>query len=252
MTADPFAGRVGLVTGAGRGIGKAVALGLVNAGARVALVAHTQAELDAVAAEIRSQDGKPLVIATDIGDPNQIQRALDRVTAEFAPVEVLVNNAAVVRPLRPTASVGPGEWEAAARINVLGPVRLSLAVLPAMIERGWGRIVNVSSGVATNPTAMIGAQPLYGDQGGARGAHSQPRRRTQRHGCNRQRVPARHSRHRDARLDPRTRSQADRDCAHARFVAMQQSGTLLTPQRSAGVLLGRLTAAGNGEIWNAS
>ncbi len=252
MTADLFAGRVGLVTGAGRGIGRAVALGLVNAGARVALLARTQAELDAVAAEIRSQDGTPLVVATDIGDPDQIQRALERVTAELGPVEVLVNNAAVVWPLGPTTSVDPGEWEAATRINVLGPVRLSLAVLPTMIERAWGRIVNVSSGVATNPTAMIGAN-----------AYTATKAALEAHTLN---LAAELS---DTGVTVNVFRPGTVDTAmqgwireqdperigialHARFVAMQQSGTLLTPQRSAGVLLEHLAAAGNGEIWNAS
>ncbi len=115
MTTDSFDGRIALVTGAGRGIGRAVALGLANAGAGVALLSRTEAELDAVATEIRNRGGTALPIAADVGDPDQIQRALDRVTAEFGPVEILVNNAAVVWPLGPTPSVDPGEWEAAAR-----------------------------------------------------------------------------------------------------------------------------------------
>jgi 3-oxoacyl-[acyl-carrier protein] reductase len=252
MTADPFAGRVGLVTGAGRGIGRAVALGLANAAARVALVARTQAELDAVAAEIRSQDGTPLAVAADIGDPDQIQRAVDRVTAELGPVEILVNNAAVVWPLGPTPSVDPGEWEAAARINVLGPVRLSLAVLPAMIERGWGRIVNVSSGVATSPTAMIGAN-AYTVTKAALEAH------TLNLAAELTDTGVTVNVFRPGTVD--TAMQAwirEQDperigtALHARFVTMQQSGTLLTPERSAGVLLEHLAAGGNGEIWNVS
>jgi NAD(P)-dependent dehydrogenase (short-subunit alcohol dehydrogenase family) len=250
MTTDPFDGRVALVTGAGRGIGKAVALDLADAGARVALVARTKAELDAVATEIRSQGATALAVAADIGDPEQITQVVDRVTAELGPVEILVNNAAVVWPLGPSPTLDPVDWQQATQINVIGPVTLTLAVLPTMIKRGWGRIVNVSSGVATNPAAMIGAN-AYTATKAALEAH------TLNLAAELTDTGVTVNVFRPGTVD--TAMQAwirEQDperigtALHARFVAMQQSGTLLTPERSASVLLERLAAGDNGEIWS--
>ncbi len=252
MTADSFADRVTLVTGAGRGIGRAVALGLADAGARVALVARTRDEVDAVGAEIRGRGGTALAVAADVGDPEQVTQLVDRVTAELGPVEILVNNAAVVWPLGPTSTVLPSEWEAAARINVLGPVTLSLTVLPTMIDHGWGRIANVSSGVATNPAAMIGGNAYTATKAALEAHTLNLAAELTNTGVT---VNVFRPGTVDTAMQGWIRNQ-DPDqigtALHERFVAMQQSGTLITPERSAGSLLEHLAAGGNGQIWNVS
>jgi NAD(P)-dependent dehydrogenase (short-subunit alcohol dehydrogenase family) len=150
------------VTGAGRGIGRAITLALAARGARTALVSRTPAELEAVAAEVAATGAeRPPVIVADMNEPAQIAAAARRAVAELGPVDVLVNNAAVVWPLGPTAEVDPTDWEAAFRINVFAVLRMTQEVLPSMLERGWGRIVDVSSGIVTHPGAMVGGN-AYG------------------------------------------------------------------------------------------
>jgi NAD(P)-dependent dehydrogenase (short-subunit alcohol dehydrogenase family) len=252
MTTGPFDGRVALVTGAGRGIGRAVALGLASTGVAVVLVSRTRAELDATAAEIRERGGTALAIAADVGDADRIRELVSRVTAELGPVEILINNAAVVWPLGPSANIDPAEWEQAMRINVIGPVTLSLAVLTGMIERGWGRIVNVSSGVATNAAAMIGGNAYTATKAALEAHTLNLAAELAATGVT---VNVFRPGTVDTAMQGWIRNQdPDRigTALHERFIAMQQSGTLMTPERSASALLEHIRAGGNGEIWNVS
>ena len=135
-----------LVTGAGRGIGRAVAHALASEGAAVGLLARSGAELQAVAAEVEAAGGAALVLPADLAEDRAVDAAVRRLTAALGPPGILVNNAAVLQPAAPMRSIDPAAWAAALRLNVVAPVRLTLHVLPAMLEAGWGRIVNVSSG----------------------------------------------------------------------------------------------------------
>src|SRR5258708_26964441 len=113
--------KVVLVTGAGRGIGRAIALGLAEEGAHVVLLARTQGELDEVAATVRARGGHAMVARADVGDRAELAEAAKRVLHELGPVDILINNAAVVWPLGPTVRVDPAEWAAAMANNVVGP-----------------------------------------------------------------------------------------------------------------------------------
>jgi len=225
-------GRVALVTGAGRGIGREIALGLARDGARVALLARTTKEIDGVAHEINVLGGTALVLTADIGGATAAKQAVRTVSEELGPIEILVNNAAVVWPLGASATIDPAQWELAAQINLLAPVRLTIAMLPGMIERAWGRIVNVSSGVAANPDGMIGGN-----------AYTATKAALEAHTLN---------------LAVELRESGEQDPAvigrdlHERFIAMHKSGTLLTPEQSASALLERLRTGGTGQIWNVS
>jgi len=132
-----LAGRVALVTGAGRGIGRALSLGLVRAGAGVAMLARSEDELNQVALAANALGGAALVVTADVGDQGQVADAASRAQRELGTVEVLINNAAVVWPLGPTSLIDPADWAAATAINVIGPVTLTRALLPEMLERGW-------------------------------------------------------------------------------------------------------------------
>jgi NAD(P)-dependent dehydrogenase (short-subunit alcohol dehydrogenase family) len=142
-------GRVALVTGGGRGLGRAVAHALAEQGASVAVGARSTHEVDAVAGELREAGRKALSLPLDVADPESVDNAVRRTTDDLGPVDVLVNNAGVVWPLGKLLAVDQQEWERSVEINLFGAVRLIRAVLPGMLERGFGRIVNMSSGAAS-------------------------------------------------------------------------------------------------------
>ena len=139
--------RVSLVTGAGRGIGRAIALGLAKAGHRVAVAARTLEQLDDVAAEIRAGGGEALPIVADLLDRPSAARLVDRVNEQWGPIDILVNNAGVgsSQSPRPLVDFDDDFWDLTMAINVTAPYLLTKRVLPAMIERSWGRIINIAS-----------------------------------------------------------------------------------------------------------
>jgi NAD(P)-dependent dehydrogenase (short-subunit alcohol dehydrogenase family) len=132
-------GRRALVTGGGRGIGAAVARRLAREGAEVTVVARSRDEVEAVAAEIAGRAVVGDVLSVDLDD------------AGGPAYDVLVANAGVIGPVQPFAQTRYERWQRAVEVNLFGAVRLVHAVLPAMLSRGWGRIVTVSSGAASPP-----------------------------------------------------------------------------------------------------
>jgi NAD(P)-dependent dehydrogenase (short-subunit alcohol dehydrogenase family) len=151
-------GRTALVTGAGRGIGRAIAIGLARAGADVLVTARSPNELADVVVAIGAAGpgaGQARAVAADLADDRQRQRVVNAGLARGR-IDVLVNNAATVEPLGTFAAIGADDLRAAFDLNVIAPAALAAAVIPGMVEAGWGRIVNISSGVAANPGSMIG------------------------------------------------------------------------------------------------
>jgi NAD(P)-dependent dehydrogenase (short-subunit alcohol dehydrogenase family) len=136
--------RVALVTGGGRGIGRAVAAGLAAAGLAVAVAARTAAQVDATAAELRKTGGAALGIRLDVTDAASVVDAVARTVAELGAVDVLVNNAGIAESA-PFARTDPQLWERHLRVNATGPYLMTRAVLPGMLERGWGRVINIAS-----------------------------------------------------------------------------------------------------------
>jgi NAD(P)-dependent dehydrogenase (short-subunit alcohol dehydrogenase family) len=252
VSATDLDGRVALVTGAGRGIGREIALGLAREGARVALLARTTSEVDSVAREIGTFGGSALALTTDLGDTSAVELVLARVRSELGPVDVLVNNAAVVWPLGSSATVDSAQWEMATRINLVAPVRLTTAVLPGMVERVWGRIVNVSSGIVANPAGMVGGN-AYATTKAALEAHTlNLAAELHESGVT---VNVFRPGAVDTAMQGWIREQDPSAIGaelHERFIAMHESGTLLTPKQSASALLKHLYKGGSGEIWNAS
>ena len=136
--------RTAMVTGAGRGIGRGIALGLAHAGYAVALVGRTRANLDAVAEEI---GGPVFVAAADLIDPTEVDDAVARAEDELGGIGLLVNNAGVIE--RDATDFVADDVEDSWRVieaNVRGPLLVTHAVLPGMLARGSGRVVNLNSG----------------------------------------------------------------------------------------------------------
>ena len=142
--------QVAIVTGAGRGIGRAAAHSLANAGAAVVVVARSEDEITGVADEIKLNGGQALAIATDVSEAAQVDHLLVLTLRAFGRVDILVNNAAVVEPVGKAWEVSPAAWQQLMQINVIGPYLCARAVLPHMLDRGSGRIINVSSGAAAH------------------------------------------------------------------------------------------------------
>ena len=138
-----------LVTGAGRGIGKRLALGFAAAGAKVGLLARSKAELDLAHLEIEHAGGNALRIRADVTDFEQVNAAVDRMRRDYGGVHVLVCAAAVQGPIGNFLEQSPKGWAETVHINLLGVMNVCKAVLPHMIEHRSGKIIVLSGGGAT-------------------------------------------------------------------------------------------------------
>jgi 3-oxoacyl-[acyl-carrier protein] reductase len=137
-------GKVALITGAGRGIGRDIALGFSAQGASVALTARTLTQIDETAAEVTSCGGKAIAIAGDVSRQVDVENVVARTIEAFGRIDVLVNNAGVITPIGPIWELDPEEWLQTIQINLFGTFLYSRSVIPGMIERRAGKIVNLS------------------------------------------------------------------------------------------------------------
>jgi 3-oxoacyl-(acyl-carrier-protein) reductase len=142
MTA--LAGQVAVVTGAARGIGEAIARKLASAGAKVAVCDRLLAEAQAVANDIRAQGGNAEAFDIDIGDRAKCAAAIEQVVARLGAVDILVNNAGINKDRR-FVNLTDEDWNDVLRVNLTGCFNMAKAVVPSMIERQTGKIVNISS-----------------------------------------------------------------------------------------------------------
>jgi len=156
--AHELTGRTALVTGAGKGIGRSVAHALVRAGANVGLVARTGADLERVAAELRAAHpgARVTTAAADVADRAAVEAAAARAAAELGDVDILVNNAGVAE-FGTVLDMEPAAWERMFRVNVLGTLHATRAVLPGMIARRRGDVVNVASTAGEKGAATTAA-----------------------------------------------------------------------------------------------
>jgi NAD(P)-dependent dehydrogenase (short-subunit alcohol dehydrogenase family) len=150
-------GQVAIVTGGGRGIGKAIALGLAKAGASVAVVARSEDQLTETVREITELGSRAMSVAADVTDPAAVQKMVVGVEQALGSVDLLVNNAGLAGPIGPTWEIDLDDWWRCLEVNLRGPMLCSRAVLPGMIARGRERIVNVASGAGTFAIPYLGA-----------------------------------------------------------------------------------------------
>ena len=137
-----------LITGAGRGIGKRLALGFAAAGANVGLLARSKAELDLAKLEIEHAGGVALRFRADVRDFEQVCAAVDRMRVTFGSVDILIAAAGSQGPIGPLVDAKPGDFAATVEINLMGVLHACQAVLPHMIERRSGKIIVLSGGGA--------------------------------------------------------------------------------------------------------
>jgi 3-oxoacyl-[acyl-carrier protein] reductase len=145
-----LAGRVAVVTGASKGIGRAIALELADAGADLVVNARGADALDAVAKEIGARGRQVHAVAADVATPDGAAAVVEGARQRFGRVDVLVNNAGKGAP-KPILDLTEDDWHASLELNLLSAVRLSLACVPLMREQRGGRIVNIASRVGRQP-----------------------------------------------------------------------------------------------------
>jgi 3-oxoacyl-[acyl-carrier protein] reductase len=245
-------GKTALVTGAGRGIGRAIAVGLARGGSAIGLVARSRDELAETARLVQAAGGKPFVIVADLADPAAPAGIAKRARDELGTVEVLVNNAGVVAPVKATASLDPAEWAAALAVNVTAVASLTIALLPAMLDRGWGRIANVSSGAAVDPSGMIRANAYVTGKAALEGHTLNLAAELAGTGVT---VNVYRPGIVDTAMQAWMRGQDPGQVGaglHERFNQFHTTGSLITPEESAASLLARLQGEANAQIWSVS
>ncbi|RAZ68305.1 3-ketoacyl-ACP reductase [Planococcus maitriensis] len=136
--------KTAIITGAGRGIGRATALALANEGVAVGLVARTEKEIEQLAQEIRSLRGRAAYAAADVSDPAQVEAAVRKLTEELGAIDILINNAGIGKYGK-FMELETEDWQNMLNINLMGMVHMTKAVLPQMMEKQGGDIVNISS-----------------------------------------------------------------------------------------------------------
>jgi 3-oxoacyl-[acyl-carrier protein] reductase len=149
-------GRVCIVTGSGQGLGRAFALHFASLGAVSVIAEINAANCQSVAAEIIEAGGKALAIETDVADSGSVRAMAERTLAEYGRIDVLVNNAAILQSISrvPVDQISDQEWDKVIRVNVTGAFYCVRAVVPAMREAGWGRIINLSSDTVLLPPPL--------------------------------------------------------------------------------------------------
>lgn len=146
--------KVAIVTGSGRGIGKAIALGFADVGADLVVVARTAAEIEATAAEIQRRGGRALAVPTDIRSAGQVGNMIERTMAEFGKIDILVNNAGGTFSV-PFLQMSEGAWEAVLRENLQSVFLCTKAVVDVMVRQKEGGIINISSLAGQVPYAKM-------------------------------------------------------------------------------------------------
>ena len=140
-----LAEKVAVITGGGRGIGRAIALKFAGEGAAVVVAARTNSEIEAVSQEVRKAGGRATAVPADVADEKQCERLIHEAASQFGKVDILVNNAGEYGPVKPIEEISPAEWDRVVAVHLRGAYLLTRLVLPEMYARGSGVILNISS-----------------------------------------------------------------------------------------------------------
>ncbi|TGE10546.1 3-ketoacyl-ACP reductase [Hymenobacter fodinae] len=153
---NSLTGKTALVTGAGKGIGRAIAVALAQEGVHVALLARTESQLREVAQEIEGLGVKAVVLTADIADRASVEAAVSKAQAELGDLDILINNAGI-GTFAKLVDMDPAEWEKIIQVNLLGTYYATRAVLPQMIARETGDIINIASTAGQRGAATTSA-----------------------------------------------------------------------------------------------
>lgn len=153
---ESLQGKTALVTGAGKGIGKAIALALASEGVHVGLLARTEKDLTTLAEEIKALGVNAAIATADVSDINQVNKAVESILAQLGSIDILINNAGT-GTFGKFLELEPAVWEQMVKVNLFGTYYVTRAVLPQMIARKQGDIVNVSSTAGLNGSPLTSA-----------------------------------------------------------------------------------------------
>jgi 3-oxoacyl-[acyl-carrier protein] reductase len=159
-----LSGQTAMVTGASRGIGRAIALVLARAGAKVALVARSEGDLEEVAGQVQAAGGDSLVQVADVSIEDQVDAAVGQMVQKWGRLDILVNNAGLIN-FGPLEKIEPDSWEAVIGANLKGPYLCCRAAAPVMRRQGHGRIVNITS-VSAQTGGVSGGVDYTASKGG--------------------------------------------------------------------------------------
>src|SRR5262245_21984084 len=148
-------GQVAVVTGGGRGIGRAIDLALAKGGATVAVTARSREQLDETVALIQGQGGQAIAFALNVTDGAAVERMVSKTTEQFGPIDLLVNNAGVGGDPTVIWEANADDWWRVLEVNLRGPFLFARAVLKGMIARRCGRIINIASLAAVSPLTSL-------------------------------------------------------------------------------------------------
>ncbi len=143
--------KVAIITGAGRGLGRSVALAFGRQGAKVVLAARGKEEIDQVAAQLRSLRKEAIAVPTDVSDEAQVSDLVKKTLETYGTVDILVNNAGTRGPIGPVHNTSLSDWEQVLRINLTSAFLCSKAVLPTLMEKKAGKIINVATTLTLRP-----------------------------------------------------------------------------------------------------
>ncbi len=141
--------RVALITGAGRGIGRALALAYAREGAQLSLAARTLDELEQTAQAAQELGATTAVFTADVADPKQVESLIQHTLKQFSSIDILVNNAGIAGPLGPLQDNDPDAWIQTIQVNLIGTYLCCRAVIPVMLRQNRGKIINLSGAGAT-------------------------------------------------------------------------------------------------------
>ncbi|WP_312092935.1 3-ketoacyl-ACP reductase [Niallia sp.] len=154
--AQTLKGKVAFITGAGRGIGKAVAIALANEGVNVGLLARTEEALKEVVTEVEALGVKAAYVSVDVSSLEEVNQAITTLTNELGKADILINNAGIGK-FESLLEMNPEEWKKIIDVNLMGPYYVTRAVLPQLIEKNGGDIINISSTNGLNGAATSSA-----------------------------------------------------------------------------------------------